>query len=147
LSQYAAVRGQQYGEYRLVYEDTFAEGLPLTTADTQTVTINGKTVSVTVKKTAEPPSAPVLMPESGRELRVTKSVQPATTTVSVATTTFTYNITTFNMSSSTVVLNTIYDQLPAGLAFVTGSTTDLTVGEYCVFSDTPLSVTSETSVS
>ena len=147
LSQYAAVGGQQYGEYRLVYEDTFAEGLPLNTAQTQTVTINGKTVSVTVKKTAEPPPAPVLMPESGRELRVTKSVQPATTTVSVATTTFTYNITTFNMSSSTVVLDTIYDQLPAGLTFVTGSTTDLTVGEYCIFSDATLSVTSETSVS
>ena len=147
LSQYAAIGGQQYGEYRLVYEDTFAEGLPLNTASTQTVTINGKTVSVTVKKTAEPPAAPVLMPEAGRELRVTKSVQPATTTVSMATTTFTYNITVFNTSSSTVVLDRIYDQLPAGLSYVTGSTTDLTAGEYCIFESGTLSITSDTSVS
>ena len=77
-SQYATMAGEQYARYLLIYDSPYTTALPLNQVATTTININGKSVAVTILKTAQAPPAPAPSPESGRELLMQKTVTPGT---------------------------------------------------------------------
>ena len=127
--QYAAIGADEYSRYRMLYEpgyiDTLVSGVP----DVFTITLNGidVTTSITMfaSSTSTPPDG---SSDNNRRLQTTKVASP-TTALADTLTTYTYTITVDNRSDSDESVNKVYDQLPAGLAYVAGSTTGMTVTE------------------
>lgn len=87
------------------------------------LTLNGKTLTVTVLKRSSvsqpPPSG------SPSPLRATKTVLPTSTAPSTLTT-FTYTVTVTNQGAAPYALTKIQDGLPSGFTHVSGSTIGLT---------------------
>ena len=122
----AAEAGAEHGFWRLRNEPGFAGNLLEEIPQGYVLDLNGKDVTVTVTKIPDPPpSSTSPGSESGRELRTEKKVQPYTATTGVSTT-FTYNFTVYNSGEDTMELVTIYDLLPSGLSYVSGSSTGIT---------------------
>lgn len=127
--QYAAIGADQYSTYRMLYEpgytDTLVSGVP----DTFTVTLNGidviTSITMYASSTSNPPAG---SSDNNRRLQTTKVASP-TTALADTLTTYTYTITVENRSESAESINKVYDQLPAGMTYVTGSTSGMTVAE------------------
>ncbi len=128
-SQYATMGGVEHVTYRLVYEDGYAEGLPLGQAVNYIITLNGIDVTVAVTKTNEPPSPDSIPPGiTNRAFRITKWVFP--TSVSPDTqTTYTYTAELSNTTDTEKTINSIRDDFPEGLTYVPGSTSGLTTSD------------------
>ena len=57
-SQYAALGANEHAFYRLVYEDGYAEWLPMASSTSYTIVLNGVNVTVSETKLAIPPLPP-----------------------------------------------------------------------------------------
>jgi len=128
-SQYSSMSGVDHLLYRLVYEDGYAESLPLGTPVNYILTLNGIDVTVTVVKTAEPPPPPPVPPGiTNRAYLITKGVFPTTAPPDTQTT----YIYTANIANGTEVertINNIKDDFPEGLTYVPGSSSGLTTSD------------------
>ncbi|MBM3935084.1 MAG: DUF11 domain-containing protein [SAR202 cluster bacterium] len=100
---------------------------PTSTTTVSSVVLNGTTVTTTIVMNEVPPgSLTVPAPsEAGREFRTEKSVHPTSTAANVDTT-FTYTITVTNMSAVSQTLTGMYDNLPSGFDYITGSSSGVT---------------------
>ncbi|MBF8268042.1 MAG: hypothetical protein HW388_1550 [Dehalococcoidia bacterium] len=143
-STYATIGGLEHLVYRLVYEDGYAETLPLGQATNYVITINGIDVTITVTKTNEPPPPDAVPPGlSNRSFSISKSVYP--TAVSPDTqTTYIYTVLLSNMTENEKTITQVKDDFPEGLSYVPGSTSGLTTSDPAIVSgDLRWNVTSE----
>ena len=130
MTQHSNWGASEHVRFRLAYEDGYVENLPLNSPQSYVVRLNGKDITVTVVRTADPPLAPPLTvpsSESGREFRTAKSVTPGIATPGL--TTFTYTITVWNTALTTQQVSTVYDKLPYGLSYVSGFTSGMTTND------------------
>ena len=128
-SQYATMGGVEHAIYRLVYEDGYAEALPLGQATNYIITLNGIDMTVTVTKTNEPPPIDAVPPGvSNRAFRITKSVSPSSVSADTQTT-YTYTSIISNMTETEKTITQLKDDFPEGLTYVTGSTSGLTTSD------------------
>ena len=129
MSQYATMGGVEHLVYRLVYEDGYAEGLPLGQAVSYIITLNGIDVTITVTMTNEPPPPDAVPPSvANRAFRITKSVYP-TSVVADTQTTYTYTAQLSNMTDTEKTITQFKDDFPEGLTYITGSTSGLTTSD------------------
>ena len=131
MTQYSNWGASEHVRFRLAHEDGYVENLPLNSQQSYVVRLNGKDITVTVMKTAQPtPPPPLTSPpsESGRDFRTEKSVTPTTATPGFLTT-FTYTINVWNTASTTQELTTVFDELPVGLSYVSGFTSGITTND------------------
>lgn len=120
-SQYAAMAGSEHAIYRLVHDPGYADSLPKGIPTEYTITVGGEAVLVTVLKHANPPPPPEIPPTiHGYEFHATKTVEPSTADPYIPTT-YTYTITITNMDNETETLKSIWDRLPSGFTYVSGS--------------------------
>ncbi|MBI4294578.1 MAG: DUF11 domain-containing protein [Chloroflexi bacterium] len=127
-SQYAVMGGSEHALYRLRYEVGYADSLLAGEPGEYTTSISDRQVSVTVVKVSEPAAELTLPPppaERGREFRVTKDVSPTSADPNVPTI-YTYTITIANIDSQPHTLKSIWDRLPEGFTYVSGSSSGIT---------------------
>ena len=86
-------------------------------ATTTSITLNGTTITTTVDKLASPPRDLPIYALQGT-LETSKTASP-TAVSSTATTTYTITVT--NKKSAAVTVQSIYDELPTGFYYVTGT--------------------------
>ena len=128
-SQYATMGGVEHVAYRLVYENGYADGLPLGQAVNYIITLNEIDVTVTVTKTNEPPTPESIPPGiTNRAFRITKWVFPTSVPPDTQTT-YTYTVDLSNMTDTEKTINSIRDDFPEGLTYVPGSTSGLTTSD------------------
>ncbi|MBI4339818.1 MAG: DUF11 domain-containing protein [Chloroflexi bacterium] len=125
-SSYATLGGNQYALYRLQYEAGYADSLPLGIPVSSVITLNDIPVTVTVTKESNPPPPPQVPGGlTNRSFSISKSVFPATASPG-ADTTYVYQALLSNMTPNTKTVNSIQDDFPTGLSYVTGSTSGIT---------------------
>lgn len=140
LDQYTLIGATQHAVYRMLYEEGYAESIPLGGQDTYSITLNGESVDVTVGKSADPPTDPDPAWETEyivgiRPMQVLKVVTP-TTTPALTLTTFEYTLSVQNLSSIQQWVWTINDGLPPGFTYVPGSVSGLTTADPAVVNHT-----------
>ncbi|GBD11517.1 hypothetical protein HRbin23_01184 [bacterium HR23] len=125
-SQYAVLGGGEHAFYRLRHEPGYADSIPQGAPDTYTLTLNGRAVSVSVRRPAEPLGPP---PPPGADSRprlpASKGVTPTSAPPNTPTT-YTYTITVQNRGRQESPLDSVHDALPPGFTYVPGSTRGLT---------------------
>lgn len=128
-SSYSSMGGIQHLTYRLVYEDGWAESLPLGLAVNYTIVLNGINVIVTVTKLQDPPPPPAVPGSvANRAYLITKSVYPTTAPASTPTT-YIYTSLISNGTDTERTISNLTDDFPEGLTYVTGSTSGLTTAD------------------
>ena len=133
-SQYSSMSGTQHLMYRLEHEAGYADGLPLEVPQSYDVVINGKTVTVTVTKTNEPPPVDAVPPGiTSRSFNITKTVTPNAVPLNTFTT-YTYSAVIANMTEDEKTVTNLKDDFPTGLTYVTGSTSGITTTDPTIVS-------------
>lgn len=128
-SQYATIGGGEHALYRLRYEQGYGESIPEDSPDTYALTLNGRQVSVSVRRASNPLGPP---PPPGVErrarLQASTMVSPPSAPPNTPTS-FTYTVTIWNRGSQPATLEKVYDALPPGFTYVGGSTQGITTGD------------------
>ncbi|MEE9262602.1 MAG: hypothetical protein V3U95_08530 [Dehalococcoidia bacterium] len=120
IGMYSAGSGVEYTLWELLNNPNFDSGLsPTTPSKNITVESNEETITVTVTK--------VFTSETlqGQGMDIDKQVTPTSASAGVPET-YTYTLTLTNIGTGTNTINQVVDLLPAGFAYVPGSTTGLT---------------------
>ena len=123
--QYAVLGGLVYAEW-LLSDDDFVDGLTPDTPSSHDIDLNDEPVTVIIEPTTNPDSTEP--PAEDAVLTTSKFVFPTTASPLTATT-YNYTIAVSNTGTETGRLIAIYDGLPVGFTYVTGSTTGATTAD------------------